>query len=207
MVDIFFSTVLNGIAYGVTFGFGLHYHAGAWERGSDEIPLDPLFGKGGGWCVEQRVSLLALFHGALLVAFPVALFQGCAFVVQFLAFGDADFEFCLAIFPVHGGSDQGVAFAFDETDEFVQFMAVQQQFARAPWLRMDVRGGAQQRVDGAAEDEGFTIFDGDVALLDVEMPGSQRLDFPALQHDAGFVALFDKIIVSRFFIQRDGAAG
>ena len=151
-------------------------------------------------------GLLAIFHGSLLVAFPVALFQGCALVMLLLALGYADFEFYPAFFPVHGGSDQRVALAFDEADEFAQFMPVQQQFTRAPRLRIDVRGGAQQRVDGAAEDEGFAVFDGDIALLDVDVSSAQRLDLPALQADAGFIALFDKIVMSRFFIQRDGAA-
>jgi hypothetical protein len=148
-----------------------------------------------------------LLHGALLVAFPVALLDRGALVVQLLALGDADLELDPALFPVHGGGHQGVALAFDQADELVELVAVQQQFAGARRVRRDVGGGAQQRVDGAAEDEGLAILDGDIALLDVDVPGAQRLDLPSLQRDARLVALLDEVVMPGLLVQGNGIAG
>ncbi len=62
---------------------------------------------------------LAVFEDALFFAFPVAFFDGGAFVVILFALGNRDFEFDPIVLPVHGGGDDGVALALDGADEFV----------------------------------------------------------------------------------------
>ena len=58
-------------------------------------------------------------HGALFFALPVAFFLGVALVVFLLAARQADFDFDLVTFPVHGDGHEGVALALDGADELV----------------------------------------------------------------------------------------
>ena len=71
---------------------------------------------------------------------------------------------------------------------------------------MGVRGA--QGHDVGAEEEGLTLLDGDVALLDLYPALAQALHLPALQGDTRLIALFDEKVVTGLFVQRDcGAAG
>ena len=59
----------------------------------------------------------------------------------FLAFGEAEFDFRFAAFPVHRCGDDGVAFAVDGANEAGYFLSMEQQFSRPSCVRFDVRGG------------------------------------------------------------------
>ena len=65
------------------------------------------------------------------------------------------------------------------------------------------------------KDEDFTIADDDVGFLDIRSAGSNGLDFPAQQANAGLELLFDEIVVKCFLVgdnahvaySRSGCAG
>ena len=65
----------------------------------------------------------------------------CALVVLLLALGQSDLDLDTIVFPVHRSRHNGVALAFDCPDQLVDFGAMQQQFACAPVVGDDVRGG------------------------------------------------------------------
>ncbi len=92
-----------------------------------------------------------MFHDAGFFTLPIAVFGGGAFVVQLFAFGQADFQFGASVFPVQGQRNQGITFAFDRTDEFIQFMPVQQKFSGANGVRVNMCGCRQQRGNMSAE--------------------------------------------------------
>ena len=58
-----------------------------------------------------------------------------------------------------------------------------------------------------AEDEYFAVADDHVGFLDVRTTGTNRLDFPAFEHDSGLELLFDEIVVERFFVVDDAHDG
>ena len=88
-------------------------------------------------------KLLLSLENALLVSLPVPVFVRCPLVVKLLAFGQADLDLDPSLLPVERGWDEGKAFSLDQTDQFVQFVAVQQQFtgAQRVWIDMGGCGG------------------------------------------------------------------
>lgn len=62
-------------------------------------------------------------------------------------FGEADFEFDASVLVVHVERHQGVARSLYFADESVDFEFVQQQFACAYRVGMNMRGGVLQRAD------------------------------------------------------------
>ena len=85
---------------------------------------------------------------------------------------------------------------FHPADELHDFLAVHQELARAVrferFVRADLIGGVHVRV---AEKE-LAVADVDVRLTDLRAAGAHALDFPAAKHDAAFVALFNRIVVT-----------
>ena len=54
--------------------------------------------------------------------------------------------------------------------------------------------------DVRAEQIQRTVFYGDVGFLELRPSRADGLDFPAFQHDAGFIFIFDEVLVISFFI-------
>lgn len=140
------------------------------------------------------------FHGLCGFAFGVFfLFRG-ALVVELFAFGKTDGQFDAPALVMQINWHDGVACALHLVDDFFDFCGVQQQFAGAYRIGMDVRRGVQQGADMRAEQVERAILGGDVGFLELRASGADGLDFPAFQHDAGLVFVFDEVFVKRFFI-------
>ena len=67
------------------------------------------------------------------------------------------------------------------------------------WVLAVVSGG-----DVAAEQPGLTVLEQHVAVHEVRLAGSQAFYFPTGQDQPGLELVFDEVIVSRFFVLRDG---
>ncbi|MFT4564473.1 MAG: hypothetical protein ACI9BW_004239 [Gammaproteobacteria bacterium] len=105
-----------------------------------------------------RKPLQANFHYPAFFAIPVFGFIACAFVVLFLAFGEAEFNFRFAAFPVHCRGDDGVAFAIDGADEAGYFSVMEEEFSGPSGVRIDVRRGGEHRRDDRALQKCLAIF-------------------------------------------------
>src|SRR6185437_2665139 len=140
---------------------------------------------------------------ALFFEVPLAFFLGRALVVCTLAARDADFDLDVVVLPVHRQRHQGQALAFDRADEFVDFRAVQQQLAGPAILGDHVGGRGQQWRNRRAEQEKLAVLHQRVCVGKVDAPGAQAFHFPALQRDAGFVALVDVVLVAGALVERD----
>ena len=99
--------------------------------------------------------------------------------------------------------NQGITGAFYLADQAVDLAGVQEQFARAQRIRLDVCRCFGQRRDVHAKNEQFAIADDDVRFLDIGTSRPDRLDFPAFECDSGLKALFDEVIVKGFFVGED----
>jgi len=90
---------------------------------------------------------------------------------------------------------QRIAALLDLADELADFLGFQQQLARAHGVGVDVGGGRGQRAHVHAKQVQFAIAHDDVAFLELHTAIADRFDFPALQNQAGLVAVFDEIVV------------
>ena len=66
-----------------------------------------------------------MFENACFFTLPVLVLLGGAFVVIFFTFGQANFQFDLAMFPVQGQRDEGIALAINRTYQSVYFQSMQ----------------------------------------------------------------------------------
>jgi len=64
-----------------------------------------------------------------------------------------------------------------------------------------------QRGDLRADQEDLAITDIRIGVGHVAATGADRLDLPALQHQAGFDPIFQVEFVARALVQRDGFVG
>ena len=144
-----------------------------------------------------------LFHGLLCLARCITFAFGSPLIMLFLAFRQTDFKFDASALEVHVQRHQGVTGALHFNNQFADFCCVQQQFAGAHRVGEDVRGCGDERADVGAEQVQRAVFDDDVGFLEVGASGSNGLDFPALQYESGFVAIFDEVVVKGFFILDD----
>ena len=69
---------------------------------------------------------------------PVAVFVGGTLVMLFFALGPGDFQLGTTSYPVHGRWHDGIALAIDCTNELVQLVTVQQQFAATCRIRVNM---------------------------------------------------------------------
>ena len=58
-----------------------------------------------------------------------------------------------------------------------------------------------------ADDEYFATSNDDVSLFDIAATGTDRLDFPAGEHQASLEFFFDEIVVKDFFINGNAHGG
>ena len=75
--------------------------------------------------------LLVIFHHTFFFSGPVTRFFSGALVMRLLAFCQTDFKFHFGSFPIQIQWYKRKAFAFDLADKFIQFSAVQKNFAIA----------------------------------------------------------------------------
>ena len=68
-------------------------------------------------------------------------------------------------------------------------------------------GGGFERVDLAAHDEQFAIFNDYIAISELHLAIAHGLDFPAFQHHAALIPFFKEIVERGFFIFGDAAWG
>src|SRR5690606_36558986 len=71
----------------------------------------------------------------------------------------------------------------------------------------DVGGGLDERGDLGTEQVQLASADHRVAFADVGAARADRLQFPALQREAGLEALLQVVLVAGALVQRNGAAG
>lgn len=145
--------------------------------------------------LRRQIRLFVrFFHDAAFVAGPFAIPFGIALVVFLFAFGDTDFGFDMIVFPVQGEGDGGIAFTLYRITDFLDFGFLQQQFSGTQRVRNNVCRCRLQRGDVRTEQKTFTAFDDDITISQVAFASTQGFDFPALQGQAGFVAIFNEIV-------------
>ena len=64
--------------------------------------------------------------------------------------------------------------------------------------------GRVERGELRAEEPGLAVLHQDVAVHDARAPGTEGLDLPPLQLQAGLEALVDEIVVVRPLVEGDG---
>jgi hypothetical protein len=96
---------------------------------------------GAAWAARHGKADLPcrVLHQTGLLALPIAVLRGCAFVVLLLAFGETDAQLRAPALPVHFQWHERVTAPLDGADEPVQLGAVEQQLARADRIGDDVR--------------------------------------------------------------------
>ena len=78
------------------------------------------------------------FKNSRFLTLPVLIFLVRAFVVLLLALAQADVEFRAAFVPMQVQRHQRIAFALNGAGQPVQFMSIQQQFARSRRVCLDM---------------------------------------------------------------------
>lgn len=136
-----------------------------------------------------------VLHDAFFLALPVFFACRIALVEQLLAAAQREVQLDAAVLVVQVQRHQGVAALFDLADQLADFLGLEQQLARAHGIGMDVGGRRGQGADVHAQQVQFAIAHDDVAFLELHAAIADRLDFPALQDQAGLVAVFDEIVV------------
>ena len=67
--------------------------------------------------------------------------------------------------------------------------------------------GRQQRRELRADQPGLALLDDHVGFGDIPSSVAQALHFPAHQHQAGFIGVFDEVVVPGAPIEGDDAVG
>jgi hypothetical protein len=65
--------------------------------------------------------------------------------------------------------------------------------------------GRGQRGDQAAEQKGLAVLEQHVAFAELDLAGPERLDFPALQRNAGLDPLIKVVLEAGPLVERNGA--
>ena len=124
-----------------------------------------------------------------------------------LALGQTNLQFGAAVLPVEFERHDGVTTAFHRTDQAIEFVAVEQEFAAAHRVGHLVGRGRLERRDMGANQEGLRAAYIHIGLGELGTPGTHGLDLPTLEHQAGIVALFNEIFMARTAVFRDQATG
>ncbi len=143
-------------------------------------------------------------HGLLRLTLLIASLVSVALVMLFFAFGEADFEFDAAAFVMQIERHHGVSALLDFANELVDFALVEQQFARAHRIGVDVGGGFGQGGDVRADQIKRATLQHHVTFFELCATGADGFDLPAFEHESGFIAFFDEIVKKRFFVFGNG---
>lgn len=136
--------------------------------------------------------------GGLTIGF--LLLEGFPFVVQFFPFGDPDFQLDQAVFQINFGRNQGKTFFIDQTNQFANLGAMQQQLAHPGRINGVFPVALFVGADVHIVDEDLAIFDSAVGFLEIDLAKANRLDLGSGQHQAGFIDIFDEVVVPGFFV-------
>jgi hypothetical protein len=154
--------------------------------------------KGQGLCLAA-----ARLHGALHLSLAFAVFDGVALVVLGLAFGQRDFAFDLAVFPVQVDGYEGVALLFDLANETLDFVFLHQQLFGAHFVGGNVARCGVEWVDLAADQIQLAIANDHIAVGELHLALAGGFDLPAFQHHACLELFFEEVVVRRFFVVSD----
>src|SRR5213082_3211554 len=113
-----------------------------------------------------------------MLALPVALLLGVSLVVLGLALGNRDLGLHAASLVVEIERNQGEALLLDLADQAPDLLLVHQQLLGPVRLRLDMRRGAAERIDAAADEPELAVADDDVAVAELDLAGADRLDLP-----------------------------
>jgi hypothetical protein len=144
----------------------------------------------------QRASAATLGFLHDLFDFPVGgtLLQGLPLVIKGLSLGQTQFHFNLTILKVHFQGDQGIAPLLGLPHKTADLPFVEEELADPLGFMIElvpVRVGA----DMGMVQEGLSLFDLNIAVLQVALAQAKGLYFGAHQDDSRFARLLDEIIV------------
>ena len=142
--------------------------------------------------VRQQNRSAPLFHDARLLTSPVAQLFCLTFVMQLLALGDGNLDFCPAfIIKKYLERHNGHAFPLNSFFQFDNFAHPQKKFARTPPLVIELIG-LQIFGDIGIDQKNLAIFGIGIGFADGGLAGAQRFDLgagqgnPRLEHFANF---------------------
>ena len=123
------------------------------------------------------------------------------------AFGQRDFTFDAAVFPMQIQRYQRIAFLLDLAYQTPDFFLVQQQFSRTNGVRVDMGGRGFQRVDLTTDNVHLAAAYHHVAVGQLHFSLARSFDFPPFQDHACFQAFLEKVVEGGFFVVRDTGLG
>lgn len=115
-----------------------------------------------------------------------ALFEFMALVVVSFAFGDADFSFDAAVFPVEAQADDSAAFLGGQQIELEDFALVHKESAGAAGLVLEPSTCGFPRLNVAAVEVELTFVDAGKGVRDVYLASTDGFDLSALEFDTTF---------------------
>lgn len=118
----------------------------------------------------------------------------------FLAFGESDFALDSTFCVMQVEWNKCVARSFYFSDQFLDFIAIEQQFAGAHGVGADVRRCGSQGADMRSEQEHFTLAHNHIGFFELNAASADGFDFPTFQYHACLIAFFNKVIKEGFFI-------
>ena len=151
----------------------------------------------------RALALLEAFHGgALELALGLAALEVFAFVELGFALAHREGHFDLAVLPVEGQREQGVAFDGRQAEELADFGFVQQEFAGGLGLVVEaVAAGVFVNVGVVKID--LVVFHAGKGVADLALAGAQGFDLGAVQDDAGLEGFEDVVIAPGFGVGKD----
>lgn len=149
-----------------------------------------------GKCIQNVHRCLAAAHCPVDLALGVAIGFGLALVVVFLAAGDADIDFRLAVLEPDAQRHDRLALLLDLGFHLPQLGFVHQQLAGSIGIVIGVTAEGVG-LDRCADKPEFAIAQAGVRFTDRRLAIAQALDLGPVQNDPGLDAVLDKIVVGR----------
>lgn len=146
-------------------------------------------------------------HESLFLPLPVACFFILAPVMLLFPLGQTyrQFDASADIMQIQG--HQRISLLRSFTNQLLDLVRMQKQLARSSGFGADVRGCRWECAYMRTDKENFPIPDNDVSFLQLRPTGPDCLGLPALQYEAGLIAIFDEVIVKCFFVLRNAHGG
>ena len=158
--------------------------------------------KDGAMAKPQR-CLAPVAHQSALLLLPIALFLGCALVLQLFAFGDANQYFSTAfVIKVNLQRHQSHAFAAYIFEQVSQLFFADKQLAPPPLFVLKGFGLLVFWHVGVDQPQ-LTIFDIGIAFGDIHATCPHGLYFGAFEHQPTLDSVLNGIIIARLAVFRD----
>ena len=145
---------------------------------------------------------MLLTQRSLDVALGIALLGVFPLVVFLFPFAESDEHFGEAIFRVDFQGHQDITVPFHESEQLVDFFALEQKLASPGRIVRIAPIPLFIRADVHVVNEGLPLADGGKAVGNVRPARADRFDFGSGEDDARLVRFLDKIVVGSFFILR-----